>query len=446
MITEPGARERMPLTRSFPLGMADRPANSPYNDVYSKTVTPQEKMMMERTFTARRSAFSLVGLALSAALLACSLFPSSAGATPTPTAAISAAGTAREIKNGESASGRLKAGGVEIYSVKVSEGEALKLDIDVEGDPNAVKVGVADSTGKEITTQRSASGKRLTVITDPLTAGDYTVTLTTDGTDELPYVLTVATGDPAVLGASATPVGPEATPTTGSSAVVGTPGTSSAAADAGTGQTACDHPYFPMRTGATWVYKATSSEASFTTTMAVTSVTGDAESAEAEMTMTLEDLVITYHWVCTRTGGLQSFDYALSGLSSASGASSDVTGEGVFLPPADQLVVNGTWTYSSSGTMTMEAGGASMSGSATNTANNTVAGFVASVDVAGGTVNDVMTVLSEQTTQVSFGGIDTPAMATRSTLEFAKGIGLVSSASAGDAGYSNMELLSYTIP
>ena len=239
---------------------------------------------MERKLTARRSAFSLVGLGLSAALLACSLFPSSAGSTPTPTAAISAAGTAREIKNGESASGRLKAGGVEIYSVKVAEGEALKLDIDVEGDPNAVQVSVADSTGKEITTQRSASGRRLTVITDPLTAGDYTVTLTTDGSDELPYVITVSTGDPAVLGTSETPTGPEATPTAPSGNVVLTPGSSSAAADAGTGQTACDHPYFPMRVGSTWVYKHTS-ETSFTSTMAVTAVTGDAESAQFPATV-----------------------------------------------------------------------------------------------------------------------------------------------------------------
>ena len=124
-----------------------------------------------------------------------------------------------------------------------------------------------------------------------------------------------------------------------------------------------------------------------------------------------------------------------------------ITGEGVFLPPLDQLVTNATWTYSSSGTMTMDAGGASISGSATNTANNTVAGFLASTDFAGGgTFVDVMSVLSEQTTKVSFGGVDTPAVATRTTLEFAKGIGLISAASAGDAGYSSMELISYTIP
>lgn len=401
---------------------------------------------MERKLTARRSAFSLVGLGLSAALLACSLFPSSAGSTPTPTAAISAAGTAREIKNGESASGRLKAGGVEIYSVKVAEGEALKLDIDVEGDPNAVQVSVADSTGKEITTQRSASGRRLTVITDPLTAGDYTVTLTTDGSDELPYVITVSTGDPAVLSTSETPAGPEATPTTETSAVLATPSGSSAAADAGTGQTACDHPYFPMRVGSTWTYKASSAEASFTSIMTITSVTGDAESAEAVMNMTVDDLVITYHWTCTRTGGLQSFDYAMSGLAGSAGASSDVSGEGVFLPPADQLVSNATWTYSTNGTMTMDAGGVSMSGSSSHTATNTVAGFVASADVGGVTYGDIMTVLSEETTTVSFAGVDTPALATRTTLEFAKGIGLISSASAGDAGYSGMDLISYSIP
>lgn len=400
---------------------------------------------MHNPHMARRSAFSLVGLAMSTALLACSLFPNSTASTPTPTAAISAAGTAREIQNGESASGRLKAGGVEIYSVKVAEGEALKLDIDVEGDPNAVQVSVADATGKEITTQRSSSGKRLTVITDPLTAGDYTVTLTTDGSDEIPYVLTVATGDPVVLGAGETPASPDATATPGSSAVVGTPGTNSAAADAGTGQTACDHPYFPMRVGSTWVYNLIS-ETTFTSTMVVTAVTGDTESAEATMTMTFEDVVATYHWTCTRTGGLQSFDYSMAGLSGAAGASSDISGEGVFLLPADQLVPNATWTYSTSGTMTMEMGGSSMSGSMVNTANNTVAGVGGTIDFAGGTLSDILTVLSEESIQISFAGVDTPTMDTRSTLEFAKGIGLISSASAGDGVYSSMELVSYTIP
>ena len=136
----------------------------------------------------------------------------------------------------------------------------------------------------------------------------------------------------------------------------------------------------------------------------------------------------------------------MGGIGGAIGAVTETTGEGVFLPSEDQLITNATWTYSSNGTMSMDAGGVSMEGSSAMTAVDTVVGLDGQTDVQATTLGGIMTVLNEQTVEINFGGVATPATETRSTLMFARGIGLVSSASAGDGIYSSSTLVSYSIP
>ncbi len=394
---------------------------------------------------ARRAILSLVTGAVSLSMLACSLLGNVPGVTaPTGTvpAIGSAPGTARDIQNGESATGRLTAQSTEIYSVKVAAGEALRLDIDVDGKPEDLIVGITDSTGKAIATQSTSAGKRVTIVTGPLDAGDYTITLTNAGSSETPYTLAVTTGDPAIIeglapGSDPTPAGSEAGSAT---PVAGGDGTGP-----GTGQTACDHPYFPMRTGASWTYDFVSSEFSGSYTMVIDSVTGDTESAQATMTMTFAEMVITYNWTCTRASGLQSLDYAMGSFGGGMTAS-NVTGDGSFLLPADQLVTNATWTYNSSGEVVVEAGGTSMSGSNTSSTTNTVAGVGGTMDYQGAPLDDILTVLAEQVSTISMGGIETPAINTTSTLQFARGIGLISSATVGDGENSSSTLTSYSIP
>jgi hypothetical protein len=75
------------------------------------------------------------------------------------------------------------------------------------------------------------------------------------------------------------------------------------------GQTACDHPYFPMRPGATWTYQTDTG--SFTWT--VDSVEGTPESATAVMTFNVADVSGTYNWTCTAAGGLVSYATTLAG-------------------------------------------------------------------------------------------------------------------------------------
>ncbi|HKZ70702.1 MAG TPA: hypothetical protein VJ020_11520, partial [Anaerolineales bacterium] len=64
-------------------------------------------------------------------------------------------------------------------------------------------------------------------------------------------------------------------------------------------QSACDHPYFPMRPGATWTYS--SSEGSGYT-WTVNSVSGDLSNATASVTISFETGSITYDWACTPEG------------------------------------------------------------------------------------------------------------------------------------------------
>ncbi|MBL8097417.1 MAG: hypothetical protein JNL73_24770 [Anaerolineales bacterium] len=179
--------------------------------------------------------------------------------------------------------------------------------------------------------------------------------------------------------------------------------------------------------------------------MVIDSLTGDTESAQATMTMTFAEMVITYNWTCTRAGGLQSLDYAMGSFGGGMTAS-NITGDGSFLLPADQLVTNATWTYNSSGEVVVEAGGTSMSGSNTSSTTNTVAGVGGTMDYQGAPLNDILTVLAEQVSTISLGGIETPAINTTSTLQFARGIGLISSATVGDGENSSSTLTSYSIP
>jgi hypothetical protein len=65
-------------------------------------------------------------------------------------------------------------------------------------------------------------------------------------------------------------------------------------------QTACDHPYFPVRPGASWTYSLSSGHSY---TWSVSGVSGDLSSATASVLYTYDDKAIgTYDWACTPDG------------------------------------------------------------------------------------------------------------------------------------------------
>jgi hypothetical protein len=107
-----------------------------------------------------------------------------------------------------------------------------------------------------------------------------------------------------------------------------------------TGQTACDHPYFPIRPGASWVYSSDSG----TQTWSVTSVSGDQGSATATIEMAFQGGTVTNTWNCGGDG-VVSFDFGTMGLP-ISGFSTDITitsNSGTILPPPGQLVPGASW-------------------------------------------------------------------------------------------------------
>ena len=112
-----------------------------------------------------------------------------------------------------------------------------------------------------------------------------------------------------------------------------------------TAQSACDHPYFPLRTGAAWTMAGDGGEP---ITWEVVSVEGDMQSATAEMEMRSGELIFNYSWDCSQNGGLVSFGFGNQGLS-ALGPDVEVTvseGSGMFLATAQELVPGYSWDTS----------------------------------------------------------------------------------------------------
>ena len=124
-------------------------------------------------------------------------------------------------------------------------------------------------------------------------------------------------------------------------------------------QTACDHPYFPLREGATWVYfEAAESDYHH---WEVVSVEGNLQNATAVMTSHIgefseltesnkqEMISIEYNWICSASEGIVSFDLAVLEIPQIGGQEFEMTmtlieGEGVLLPPSEQLEPGFSWT------------------------------------------------------------------------------------------------------
>ena len=112
-----------------------------------------------------------------------------------------------------------------------------------------------------------------------------------------------------------------------------------------TAQSACDHPYFPLRTGTMWTMVG---EENDPITWEVANVEGDMQSATADMVLHSGDLELHYTWECSADGGLVSFDFGTSGLG---GLGTELTiesseGTGMFLPPVEELEPGFTWESS----------------------------------------------------------------------------------------------------
>jgi hypothetical protein len=217
-----------------------------------------------------------------------------------------------------------------------------------------------------------------------------------------------------------------------------------------TAQTACDHPYFPLRMGTTWTMSGGDGEP---ITWEVVDVAGDLEAATAELVMRSAGLEFNYTFDCTAGGGLSSFTFASQGLA-ALGPEVEVEitdGSGYFLPDPGLLQPGYSWdtafhtTYSLSqmnGDTEMEISGEMdtkqtsrvVSAEPVTFQNRTVPGLVIQQDTD---VETAMTMLGETVESSLFLGAETV---------FGRGLGILRQTSFTDFGEFTMEVTDNYIP
>jgi hypothetical protein len=213
-------------------------------------------------------------------------------------------------------------------------------------------------------------------------------------------------------------------------------------------QSACDHPYFPLREGATWTYLMLSEGEAYTWHWTVTQVTGDLREASAIVEANFDDeFHVTYHWECTEEG-VFSFDYGSIGfeafdLEGISFSFDVVDTDGVMLPPPAQFVPGASWqnNYTVRASFTIE--GQSFSSTTQHAGSHTAVDFE-TVTVRAGTFEALRVDGRSTSTTTVFG--QSTSSSSSSNQWYAYGVGWVRTSESGPDGSSTMELVSYRIP
>ena len=206
------------------------------------------------------------------------------------------------------------------------------------------------------------------------------------------------------------------------------------------GQTACDHPYFPLRPGATWTYSGDG----FGYTWTVDSVSGNLSNATAVVTISFEAASITYDWVCTGEGVTYFQAGTITSTETGTIANFSVTSQsGASLLAAGNLTPGASWTNSYTYQYDIVGEGLSMSftsdvsESSTAGEKQTFSTGLGTFDVIPVTTNAAYTSSSEYGSFTSTGS---------HVAWYAYGVGIVRIESTFDGSSSTTELVSYSIP
>jgi hypothetical protein len=124
-------------------------------------------------------------------------------------------------------------------------------------------------------------------------------------------------------------------PTTTTTAAPGTSTTTAAPVLA-----TCDHPYFPARDGASWTWENLDGDLAVWTIVS-TSDDGTEATMEADLTSPEGEITATVNLICGDFG-VSAPELAITGLP-AGAEVTQITEEGVWLLPADQLTEGATW-------------------------------------------------------------------------------------------------------
>jgi hypothetical protein len=261
---------------------------------------------------------------------------------------------------------------------------------------------------------------------------------------EPPATTPVAAATPvnAVSESEATP--PPAATTPPTPVVVSTPD----AIDGYQPHSACDHPYFPLREGATWTYALQSAGEPYSWTWTVMEVSGDLAAATAVVQADFDqEFHVTYTWECTEEG-VFSFDYGSVGfeafdLEGITFTFDVVENEGVMLPRPQEFVPGATWRNNYTVESSFAIEGQSFSSTTQNSGSYTAAAYE-TITVRAGTFEALRVDGRSSTTTTVFG--QSSSSSSTSTQWYAYGVGWVRTSDSGPDGASTMELVSYRIP
>ncbi len=218
-------------------------------------------------------------------------------------------------------------------------------------------------------------------------------------------------------------------------------GTTKPSPKSAVGATACDHPYFPLRTGASWTYAGTDG----TSTWSIPSASGSAGSAEATMDISMSAGTMTVHWTCG-SEGIVSYDFGnFSSPTFGQVASLKVVdSSGTFLPPADRLTPGSSWPTNFTLVMSASAQGFSMEVNSKTSETWTAVG-TETVSVPAGTFEALRV---DGTSTSSFSGmtVAVPVSTVNMSYWYAKGVGIVRYTYATDQVNGGADLTAYSVP
>lgn len=208
------------------------------------------------------------------------------------------------------------------------------------------------------------------------------------------------------------------------------------------GANACDHPYLPLRPGASWSFD--SSEGGLT--WSVTSAGGSAESASATMAFSIPEATFTVNWICT-SAGITSYDFGNVTSSAFGGVLTMdvVSSSGSWLPPAESLVPGYSWSNDYTTVVSSSFEGVSMDITTTTSEAWTVAGME-TISVPAGTF-DALRIDGTSTTESSgFMGVSLPPSTTSQTFWLVEGVGIVRYTTSSEGYSGHGDLTSYSVP
>lgn len=206
-------------------------------------------------------------------------------------------------------------------------------------------------------------------------------------------------------------------------------------------ETACDHPYFPLRAGASWTY---ASSDGFDYSWTVSSVSGDLSSATAQVTMDFDGGSLAFEWTCDSQGVLFYQLGAVTADDLGAVASFEITSSsGAPLPSAEILESGASWNNNY--TMSYEVGAAGFSTAFTSTVQEShSAGVPDTLSTALGEFEAIpVSGNATSTTSSDFGNF---TVSWSNTCWYGYGVGLLRCESSGEGFSNTSELASYTVP